>query len=100
MGYFHHSVYGLKNRKNTRPVRELRILCESPLVGQIESGLEGGVDGTGIGLAPRLLHHLADKPGGELGLGLHLFHLVGVGGDHRLDGRIDGAGVGHLPQIA
>ena len=93
-------MYGLKKAKNAGLVRKLRILCESPLVGQIESGLEGGVHRRRIGLATRLLHHLTDEPGGELRLGLHLFHLVGIGGDHRFDGGIDGAGVGHLLHAA
>jgi len=74
-----YSVHGLKKAKKAGRVRDLRILCESPLFGQIESGLEGGIYGGGIGLAPRLFHHLTDEPGGELGLGLHLFHLVGIG---------------------
>ena len=71
-----------------------------PSSGRLSRGLEGGVDGCRIGFSAGLFHHLTDEPGGEFRFGFHLFHLVGIGGDHRIDRRFDGAGVGHLLQAA
>src|SRR5712691_12603482 len=58
------------------------------------------VDDLGIGLAAGRLHHLADEPAEQSGLGLVGRDLAGVGIDHGLDGGLDGAGVGDLLQPA
>src|SRR5262245_51174750 len=51
-----------------------------------------------VGLAGGRFHDLADEPAERRGLGLHLLDLVGIGGDHGVDGGLDGAGVGDLTQ--
>ena len=66
----------------------------------VERLLQKLVDDLGVGLAAGRLHHLADEPAEQRGLGLVGRDLVRVGVDHRLDGGLDGAGVGDLLQAA
>src|SRR5262245_23616196 len=56
------------------------------------------VDDLRIGLAAGRFHDLAHEPADRRGLRLGLLDLVAVGGNHRIDGLLDGAGVGDLSQ--
>ena len=58
------------------------------------------LDGLRVGLALAGLHDLTDEPAGERGLGLRLFDLVGIGGDHLVDHGLDRAGIGDLLHAA
>src|SRR5215207_2306456 len=66
----------------------------------VERLLQELVDDLGVGLAAGRLHHLADEPAEQRGLGLVGRELPRIGVDHRLDGGLDGAGVGDLLQAA
>src|SRR5713101_1974345 len=72
----------------------------SAVISAVQSLLQKLVDDFGIGLAAGRLHHLADEPAEQSGLGLVGRELTGVGIDHGLDGGLDGAGVGDLLQPA
>src|SRR5947199_4066546 len=73
-------------------------MCESPLAADSESRVEDVVDGLRIRFSTRLLHHLTDEPSGESRLRLHLLHLLGIGGDDRIDRSFDRGGVCQLTQ--
>ena len=85
----HHSVYGLNYAENVSGESDFNFLYESPLLGEIESRFQDGVDGNRRSFSTRLLHHLTDKPRREFWFGFHLFDLVGIGGDDGINRLLD-----------
>ena len=56
---------------------------------------------TGVSLATRLLHHLADEESEHLFLaGAKLLDLFGIGRDDLVDQGLDCAAIGNLPEAA
>src|SRR5215468_1308512 len=76
----------------SHPLHAARLALEAELLSQQR------VDRLRVGFAARRLQYLTDEPTEHGGLALHGCHLVRVGGDHRVDGRIDEASIGDLPQ--
>src|SRR4051812_2754248 len=76
-----------------RPERHMNAMVGS------EAGAlaEDGRDRLAVGLARRLLHHLADEHAAHLLVAaLELLEGVGVGGDHLVDGGLEGGRVHRL----